>query len=77
MFSHLEKAKFMGINLLVALFQEEGSYGNKMLQAQGVTRLKILNEIAHDLDKSINSENARSKITRLGEKTQVRKKKGF
>jgi len=49
------KNQIMGVNLLVALFQEEGSYGNKMLQAQGITRLKILNEIAHDLDKSINS----------------------
>jgi ATP-dependent Clp protease ATP-binding subunit ClpA len=49
------KNQIMGLNLLVALFQEEDSYGNKMLQAQGVTRLKILNEVAHDLDKSINS----------------------
>ena len=50
------KNQIMGINLLVALFQEEESYGNRMLQAQGVTRLRILNEIAHDLDKSINSD---------------------
>ena len=27
-----------------------------MLQAQGITRLRVLNEIAHDLDKSINTE---------------------
>ena len=62
------KNQIMGINLLVALFQEEGSYGNRMLQAQGVTRLKILNEIAHDLDKSINSEDVSEGEAASGEK---------
>ena len=71
------KNQIMGINLLVALFQEEGSYGNKMLQSQGITRLKILNEIAHDLDKSINSSEQESRLEGTGPGNQPQNAEGI
>ena len=48
------KSQIMGINLLVALFREEESYGRQILHSQGVTRLKVLQEVAHNLDKPMN-----------------------
>ena len=48
-----------------------------MLQAQGVTRLKILNEIAHDLDKSINSDSAEADPVGAGAQPGKEKKEGI
>ena len=67
------KNNIMGVNLLVALFQEDNSYGNKMLQAQGVTRLKVLNQIAHDLDRSINTPTEVNELGKENNETSTKK----
>ena len=54
MFKVWEKNSIKGTNLLVASFQEEKSFGIQLLQDQNVTRLKVLEQIAHTLDKAIN-----------------------
>ena len=50
------KNSIQGVNLLVALFQEEKSYGISLLNEKGVTRLRVLEQVAHSLDRAINTE---------------------
>ena len=50
------KTSIKGVNLLVAFFQEEKSFGITLLNDQGVTRLKVLEQVAHSLDRAINTE---------------------
>jgi ATP-dependent Clp protease ATP-binding subunit ClpA len=52
------KSSIKGVNLLVAFFQEEKSYGITLLNEKGVTRLKVLEQVAHSLDRAINTEPA-------------------
>ena len=50
------KTSIKGVNLLVAFFQEEKSFGITLLNDQGVTRLKVLEQVAHSLDRAINTD---------------------
>ena len=47
------KSSIQALNLLVALMQEEESYGKKLLEKQGVTRLRLLEEVSHGLEQAI------------------------
>ena len=64
------KNSIKGLNLLVASFQEEKSFGIQLLQEQNVTRLKVLEQIAHTLDKAINLDQEISKETGAGDGNQ-------
>lgn len=50
------KTSIKGVNLLVAFFQEEKSFGITLLNERGVTRLKVLEQVAHSLDRAINTD---------------------
>jgi len=50
------KKDILGVNLLVALFSEEESYVNYLLQAHGVQKFDVVKLIAHGIDKPVNSE---------------------
>ncbi len=49
------KNTIKAINILIAMFQEKESYALYVLQKQGIGRLQVVEAVAHDLDKSVNS----------------------
>ncbi len=51
------KRDILGINILVALFQEKESFALYTLLRQGVERFDVVQYIAHDLDKAVNNNN--------------------
>ncbi len=50
------KKDIMGVNLLVALFNEQESYVNYLLASHGVEKFDVVKLIAHGIDKPVNSE---------------------
>ncbi len=50
------KKDILGVNLLVALFNEQESFVNYLLTSQGVEKFDVVKLIAHGVDKPINSE---------------------
>ncbi len=50
------KKDILGVNLLVALFNEQESYVNYLLASHGVEKFDVVKMIAHGVDKPINSE---------------------
>lgn len=50
------KKDILGVNLLIALFSEEESYVNYLLQAHGIQKFDVVKLIAHGIDKPVNSE---------------------
>lgn len=50
------KKDILGINLLVALFNEQESFVNYLLQSHGVEKFEVVKMIAHGVDKPVNSE---------------------
>lgn len=51
------KRDILGINILVALFQEKESFALYTLLRQGVERFDVVQYIAHDVDKAVNNNN--------------------
>ena len=51
------KKSISAINLLVAIFSEKESHATYFLEKQGVTRIDIVEKIAHKSDKSSNTNN--------------------
>ncbi len=45
------KRQIEAVNVLVAIFRENGSYGLFLLERQGVTRLDVLNYVSHGISK--------------------------
>ncbi|MFA6238295.1 MAG: AAA family ATPase [Bacteriovorax sp.] len=50
------KKDILGVNLLVALFNEQESYVNYLLNAYGVQKFDVVKLIAHGIDKPVNSD---------------------
>ncbi|MBP9680940.1 MAG: AAA family ATPase [Bacteriovorax sp.] len=50
------KKDILGVNLLVALFNEQESFVNYLLVSHGVEKFDVVKLIAHGIDKSVNSE---------------------
>jgi ATP-dependent Clp protease ATP-binding subunit ClpA len=50
------KKDILGINLLVALFNEQESFVNYLLELHGVQKFEVVKLIAHGVDKPINAE---------------------
>lgn len=50
------KKDILGINLLVALFNEHESYVSYLLEAHGVQKFEVVKLIAHGIDRPVNSE---------------------
>lgn len=50
------KKDILGVNLLVALFNEQESFVNYLLANQGVEKFDVVKLIAHGVDKPVNSE---------------------
>ena len=50
------KKDILGVNLLVAIFNEQESFVNYLLASHGVEKFEIVKLIAHGIDKPINSE---------------------
>jgi ATP-dependent Clp protease ATP-binding subunit ClpA len=48
------KKSIQAINLLVAMFSEKESHATYFLEQQGVTRIDVVEKIAHSSDKSVN-----------------------
>ncbi len=52
------KKDILGVNLLVAMFNEKESFVNYLLELHGVQKFDVVKMIAHGVDKPINSENS-------------------
>jgi ATP-dependent Clp protease ATP-binding subunit ClpA len=52
------KKEILGINLLVALFNEQESFVNFLLKSHGVEKFEVVKLIAHGIDKPMNSESS-------------------
>ncbi|MGZ3787007.1 MAG: ATP-dependent Clp protease ATP-binding subunit ClpA [Bacteriovorax sp.] len=50
------KKDILGVNLLVALFNEQESFVNYLLSSHGVEKFDVVKLIAHGIDKPVNSE---------------------
>lgn len=50
------KKDILGVNLLVALFNEQESFVNYLLVSHGVEKFDVVKLIAHGIDKPVNSE---------------------
>lgn len=50
------KKSIQAINILVAMFSEKESHAAYFLERQGVTRINVVEKIAHTTDKSVNQE---------------------
>lgn len=50
------KKEIYGINLLVAIFNEQENYVNYLLESQGVEKFDVIKLIAHGVDKPLNHE---------------------
>jgi len=68
------KKDILGINLLVALFNEQESFVNYLLQSHGVEKFDVVKMIAHGIDRPVNSEPSINDQIRdeLGEKQQAK-----
>jgi len=68
------KKDILGINLLVALFNEQESFVNYLLQSHGVEKFDVVKMIAHGVDRPVNSEPSVNDQIReeLGEKQQAK-----
>lgn len=64
------KRDILGINILVALFQEKESFALYTLLRQGVERFDVVQYIAHDLDKAVNNNDGTEEAHPLGEDGQ-------
>ena len=51
------KKEIYGINLLVAIFNEQENYVSYLLESQGVEKFDVIKLIAHGVDKPLNHEN--------------------
>jgi len=60
------KKSIQAINLLVAMFSEKESHATYFLEKQGVTRIDVVEKIAHSSDKSVN-RNEESSVEQPGE----------
>lgn len=60
------KKSIQAINLLVAMFSEKESHATYFLEKQGVTRIDVVEKIAHSTDRSVN-RNEESTIEAPGE----------
>jgi ATP-dependent Clp protease ATP-binding subunit ClpA len=49
------KKAIQAINLLIALFSERESHAVYLLERDGVTRIKVVEKVAHSIDRSVNS----------------------
>jgi len=52
------KKDILGVNLLVALFNEQESFINYLLDRHGVEKFEVVKMIAHGIDKPVNSESS-------------------
>ncbi|MDO9182343.1 MAG: ATP-dependent Clp protease ATP-binding subunit ClpA [Bacteriovorax sp.] len=50
------KKDILGVNLLVALFSEQESFVNYLLNSHGIEKFEVVKLIAHGIDKPVNSE---------------------
>lgn len=60
------KKSIQAINLLVAMFSEKESHATYFLEKQGVTRIDVVEKIAHSTDRSVN-RNEESTVENPGE----------
>ena len=65
------KSSIQSLNLLVALMQEDESYGKKLLDQQGITRLRILEEVSHGLEEAIHEKSQEEPSPDQGKRKQV------
>ena len=61
------KKSIQAINLLVAMFSEKESHATYFLEQQGVTRIDIVEKIAHTSDRPVNNQQEDSTIEAPGE----------
>ncbi len=52
------KKDIYGINLLVAMFNEQESYVSYLLEKHGINKFYVIEQVAHGIDKATNSDNA-------------------
>jgi ATP-dependent Clp protease ATP-binding subunit ClpA len=70
------KKDILGLNILVAIFNEQESFVNYLLASHGVEKFEIVKLIAHGIDKPINSEASLNEEIRSelgGEKATAKK----
>lgn len=70
------KQQILGINLLVAVFQEKESFALYTLQKRGVERFDVVQIIAHGMDEASATEPGRDGQEELGAKPAGQAKKG-
>lgn len=51
------KKDIYGINLLVAMFNEQESYVSYLLEKHGINKFDVIEQVAHGIDKATNSDN--------------------
>jgi ATP-dependent Clp protease ATP-binding subunit ClpA len=61
------KKSIQAINLLVAMFSEKESHATYFLERQGVTRIDIVEKIAHTTDRPVNNQDGSTVETAPGE----------
>lgn len=61
------KKSIQAINLLVAMFSEKESHATYFLERQGVTRIDIVEKIAHTTDRPVNNQDGSTIETAPGE----------
>lgn len=68
------KKQILGINLLVALFQEEESFALYTLQKRGVARFDVVRSISHGVDKPVTDDDEDSEALADGEESKKESK---
>lgn len=61
------KKSIQAINLLVAMFSEKESHATYFLEKQGVTRIDVVEKIAHTSDRAVNRNSEETSIEAPGE----------
>jgi ATP-dependent Clp protease ATP-binding subunit ClpA len=57
------KKSIQAVNLLIAIFSERESHAVYFLEKQDITRIKIVEKVAHGIDKSVNTDSSEDQLT--------------
>ncbi|CAN2046221.1 ATP-dependent Clp protease ATP-binding subunit ClpA [Candidatus Magnetomoraceae bacterium gMMP-1] len=69
-----DKTKLDIADILISLFEEQDSYAVYFLSAEGITRLDVMEYVAHGISKTSKDKNSSDSVTKK-EKDKVKKKK--
>jgi len=56
------KNQILGINVLISMFQEKESFAIYILEKEGVGRFNLVQAVAHDLDRPVNSSSEQAEV---------------